>query len=178
MHTIKITLLMASSVNGFVARNDKEPVTSWTSAEDKKMLYSEIKKYDALIMGRKSFINFYTALTSAPIYVMTNNEALLQKNLKQIIYTNKTPEEIVKDCQNKNIKTALLLGGPTTNTEFLQKNLIDDIKITLEPKLFGQGTPFITNCNLYKELKLLSITQANQNGSLFLHYNVLKNKIR
>lgn len=178
MYKTKITLLMAASLNGFINRNDKEQVTAWTSPEDKSMLYSEIKSSDALIMGRKSFFRFYSKLMSGPIYVLTNDKQLLNMKANQIIYTNETPEQIIKNCQSQNIKSALLLGGAKTNTAFLQKKLIDEIKITIEPRLFGNGLPFLTDCEIDEKLELISVKKVNQKGTLFLHYKILKEKFR
>ena len=52
---LKITILMAMSLNGIISRKETESVIAWTSPEDKNMLYENIKSSYVLIMGRKSF---------------------------------------------------------------------------------------------------------------------------
>ena len=173
---LKITILMAMSLNGIISRKETESVIAWTSPEDKNMLYENIKSSYVLIMGRKSFQPVYKKLTAAPIYVMTNDINLLNKEKTQVIYTNAKPCKLSEFLSKQGLKNALLLGGVKTNIEFLQQGLVSEIKITIEPHLFSVGMTFITNSVLDKNLELMSVKQANAKSSLFLCYKVINEK--
>ena len=68
----------------------------------------------------------------------------------------------------------LILGGPEIATLFLKEYLIDEIWLTIEPKIFGEGGNFAMGEKLDIELKLLSCTRLNENGTLVLKYKVVK----
>lgn len=49
---MKITLYMATSINGFIAKGQND--TDWVSESDWAQFYSYMQKSDAVIMGRKA----------------------------------------------------------------------------------------------------------------------------
>lgn len=135
---VKITLVMVSSLDGVVSLQDGHSVGTWTSDEDKKRLQKEIKSADAIIVGRRSFRENFLKITNAPIYVLTNNKTLLaDKHNDRVYYTDVTPRNLKKMLNAKKYTNVILLGGVTTNTEFLLRGLVDDLKLTVEPHLFG-----------------------------------------
>ena len=67
-------------------------------------------------------------------------------------------------------RQALLGGGTYLNTLFLEKKLIDEIILTIEPKIFGDGLSlFSKDFNI--ELQLLEVKQINANA-IMLRYKV------
>ena len=56
-----------------------------------------------------------------------------------IFVAKKAPELILEELFKYEVKTVLLESGPTLMTEFMQKDLIDEIVIYLAPSLIGQG---------------------------------------
>jgi dihydrofolate reductase len=68
--------------------------------------------------------------------------------------------------------TSVLLGGGSfLNSLFLEKKLISEIVLTIEPKIFGAGLSLF-NKDLDADLKLLEIRNLNEN-TVMLHYQVL-----
>lgn len=172
----KITLVMVSSIDGIVSLQDGSSVGTWTSKEDKRRLRKEIQSADVIIVGRRSFRENFLKITKAPIYVLTNDKKLLENCDGRVLYTNMSPKKLKALLDKNNYKKALLLGGVATNTKFLLQGLIDDIKLTIEPKLFGTGLPFINYVRTHVKLKLYSVERVNSQGTLFLHYIVKNNR--
>ena len=56
-----------------------------------------------------------------------------------IFVAKKAPELSLEELFNYEVRTVLLESGPTLMTEFMQKDLIDEIVIYLAPSLIGQG---------------------------------------
>src|SRR3989339_398408 len=109
---MKITLMMAITMDGKIAKNDKH-FPDWTSPEEKKL-----------------------------------------KELEEMGYAK-----------------ALLGGGAFLNTTFLEKKLIDEIIVTVEPKIFGSGISlFGGDFNI--DLKLLEVNKINKN-TVILKYKVV-----
>jgi dihydrofolate reductase len=67
----------------------------------------------------------------------------------------------------------LIVGGAHIATSFLKDELIDELWLTLEPKIFGIGANFVIKEKLDIRLKLISCTTANQQGTLMMKYRVL-----
>jgi dihydrofolate reductase len=68
-------------------------------------------------------------------------------------------------------KEALLGGGSFLNSLFLEKKLISEIVLTIEPKIFGSGLSLF-NRDLDANLKLLEFKNLNEN-TLMVRYQVL-----
>ena len=88
-------------------------------------------------------------------------------------FTNKHPKQIVSELEKQGFKQALLVGGSGINALFFKDKLIDEVWITIEPKIFGRGNNLIANLNLDVQLKLESLKKLNGKGTLLLKYKVL-----
>ncbi len=72
-------------------------------------------------------------------------------------------------------KNILVLGGTTTYSWFIKKNLLDDWYITIEPVLFGVGKPLLNVKKIESHLLILkNARRVGSAGTLFLHY---KNRV-
>ncbi|MCQ2562659.1 MAG: dihydrofolate reductase family protein, partial [Alphaproteobacteria bacterium] len=67
-----------------------------------------------------------------------------------------------------------LLGGGQTNYLFLKENMVDDLFLTIEPKMFGAGKHLNICKKLDIQLQLVSCKVLNKTGTLLLHYTVKK----
>ena len=68
----------------------------------------------------------------------------------------------------------LVVGGPHVATSFLKEQLIDELWLTLEPKIFGIGDNFATEVKLDINLHLIHCEKVNEQGTLITKYAVLK----
>lgn len=85
--------------------------------------------------------------------------------------------KLIEELKRKGYKNILVEGGPTLLGSFLKENLIDEIFITIAPKIYGssgdtltlvEGQLFLPKTT--KKLKLLSVKPIK--NELFLRYRV------
>jgi len=88
-------------------------------------------------------------------------------------FTNETPVQILKRFENDE-NVVLVVGGSQIASSFLKEQLIDELWLTIEPKIFGTGLNFVTDEKLDIDLKLLSFKQINEQGTLIAKYLILK----
>lgn len=174
---MKIILLMVTSINSKTTNGDEKDIYSWTSKEDRNQFFSLIKKHTAIIMGRTTFEAAEHMMQHAPgkvRVVMTKSPKKYQaKEIKdQLVFTDKSPYEIVTMLEAKGHTQALLVGGEQTTSLFLKERLINEIWVTIEPKIFGKGKNMFKPSNIEVDLKLKSVKRLNNTGTLLIKYRV------
>ena len=149
---MEVILLMASTVDGKIARNSSQFV-DWTGKADKKYFAEITRKAGVVIMGSKTYDTIGKPLIDRLNVVMTRNTTnrFLRKNL---LFTKESPQQLMNTLENKGYTQAILIGGAETNSSFLQENLITQIHLTVVPKLFGAGLSLFSK-ETDKNLKLL-----------------------
>ncbi|MQW22716.1 MULTISPECIES: dihydrofolate reductase family protein [unclassified Lactococcus] len=167
---MKVTMVMVSSIDGVVSRHSEESVKAWTSEEDQRHLAVLVNHCDAVITGRKSFTK---KIAPVPYYVFSRQQKSSPKdNQNQVFYTQEKPSQLLVRLE-KAIDNVLLLGGPEINSLFLKENLVDELILTLEPKLFGAGKHLVQE-EIEQDLELVEVQQLNSQGTLLVKYKIKK----
>ena len=164
-----ITMMMAVTLDGKIAKTSNH-FPNWTSPEDKKLFAKISKEAGVVIMGEKTFVTF-----PAPLKDRLNVVFSLDENPKEISgvkWVKGDPEEVISELEAMGYKSAILGGGAFINGLFLEKNLIDEIIVTIEPKIFGEGLSLFKG-DFDKDLKLESVEKIN-GDSVVLKYKVIK----
>ena len=105
--------------------------------------------------------------------VMTRNHDLHAKTEPDIVFTDRTPTEIVALAKEKGAHEILLVGGGETNTAFLNENLIDEIFLRVHPVVLTGGTKLFNDSKVDLNMELVSIKQLTDDV-IQLHYRVIK----
>lgn len=158
---------MAITADGKIAKSSNH-FPDWTSKEDKKIFAEISKKHGVVIMGEKTFNTF-----PAPLKDRLNVVFTLEKNppkTENVKWVSGEPENILKELEGMGYKSALLGGGCYLNTLFLGKKLIDEIILTIEPKIFGDGLGLFGG-DFNVTLKLQEVKKINDN-SIMVKYKV------
>lgn len=92
----------------------------------------------------------------------------------QIEFTNESPIDLTTRFKNNGYEQMLVVGGPHIATLFLKEQLVDEIWLTFEPKIFGTGGNFVTDGKLDINLRLIHYAKVNEQGTLITKYVVLK----
>lgn len=166
---MKITCFMVMSIDGIIARNDREDVSAWTSSEDQNFFTNKVREYDAVITGKKSLNE---KLLDMPTYLLTNNPEHY-KDKPNIHCVNVTGKELIEKIRENKYKKIALIGGPTTNMPFFKDLLVDDLYLTVEPIMLGTGLHFngvIGTKLTSSSWKLNDYCMLNDKGTLLLHY--------
>jgi len=174
---MKTILIFVSTLDGKITKWGEPNVSSWSSHQDQDYYKKVLNESRLIIMGSNTF-NADTFKPSADhqLIIMTGHPDKY-KSLEitgQIEFTNESPVELIARFISKGHKQILVVGGPHIATSFLKEQLIDEIWLTFEPKIFGIGGNFATEVNLDINLHLIHCEKVNEQGTLITKYAVLK----
>lgn len=167
MKRIKVTLLMALTVDGMIARGPQH-YTDWTEREDKLFFKALSQKAGAVIMGSKTFDTIGKPLPQRKNIVLTRRDR--QSDQQNLIFTADPPREILKALAQEGFDQVIVAGGATINTLFAAEDLVDEIIITVTSQVFGAGISLF-NAPIHMNLLLDDFQRLGQN-SVVLTYRV------
>ncbi|MFP4461187.1 MAG: dihydrofolate reductase family protein [Thermotogota bacterium] len=170
---MKKILIAALSANGKIAAEGGGSSLKWTSKEDTQYFIQRTKEAKNLIMGRKTFETINKPLKDRTIYVLTSNQELLKKQLQGVIFTNASPENLIKSLEEKGEKECCIAGGKSIYEQFLNLNLVNELHLTVEPIIFKSGINLADHLEKDLHLSLISIEKLNE-STFLLNYKVLK----
>ncbi|MFT6732593.1 MAG: dihydrofolate reductase [Polaribacter sp.] len=180
---IKFSSFIATSLDGYIARIDgridwltqkknsknkhKTDPNAQSHIQGSRNVDSEDYGYrkfydstDCLIMGRNTF----EKVASFPEWPYYNKRLIvISKRLKEIpeeyqeraeLYSG-TPEMLVVELQNQNVRHAYIDGGITIQS-FIKEKILDQITITQVPILLGKGLPLFGTIRKDHHLELLN----------------------
>jgi len=162
--------LVASSIDGRISLN-KKTLPNWTSQEDWLFLQKTLSQTDAVIVGRNTYQAAINYLQKRNTFVFSHRFATI-KCLKNATFVNPATVDLRKFFQQ--YKTVAILGGGGVYREMLEKNLLDEIFVTLEPLIFGRGAEMFRGGTATTRANLVSIKQLNKKGTVLLHYKISK----
>lgn len=177
---MNITLLMVTSINGKITSSNDADISKWTSKEDFDHFSSMIAKANLIVMGSST----YEAAQEKMVLSAEKLRIVLTRNPKkyeakvvpgQLEFSDEVPEQLIKRLEQESYKEMLLVGGGQINAVFFKEGLVSEMYLTLEPKLFGEGKPLLSEVNVDVNAKLESSTRLNEQGTLLLHYIIHKN---
>lgn len=177
-----LAIKMLQSIDGIIAR-DQQDKLDWGSPEDKKLYKKTSLEYGTTIVGSQTYHAMPTfAFKNRSTIILTRNPEELKKNIDSklaefdIQFMLPDPIGIVEYLKSKNVERALIAGGGIINSIFLESGLVNQIIITIAPKIFGSGVKVFGDQNLAYlnlELELATFKKLGDN-ELLLTYNVLK----
>ena len=167
---MKVILLAAISTDGFIGTNAAHRSLDWRSKEDAAFFIAKTKEAGVIIMGAVTYKTF--RLKRAPpgrrlIIYTRHPEEILGENVET---TDEKPPELLKRLQAEGHESVVLGGGATINKLFVDEGLVDEMYLTVEPVLFGQGVNLLSG-NVNTRLKLLSAEKLGAD-SVLLHYSL------
>lgn len=172
---MKITLYMAMSVNGMIARkNGEEDFLSHKNWEKFVSLANEHKNF---VVGRKTYeavkrwgedYSFDDLVGIEKVVISKNTSQKLDEG-----YTlADSPKDAIAKLSKKGFENILVTGGATINSSFAKEKLLDEIILNIEPVFIEQGIPLFSENSFDIRLELVD---TEKNGDrLTLHYKVLK----
>jgi dihydrofolate reductase len=165
----KIIAVAAMSLDGKIAKHSGQ-FTDWTSPEDKEILHKHEDESDVIILGNNTYKTAQVPLSKRNCIVLTRSVATVERRSDNLLLYN--PQGMPIEKVLGGYKTAVLLGGTEVYTYFLERDLIHEIYLTIEPVIMGSGLSFFDyDGELNKKFIGASIPQLlNEKGSVLLHY--------
>lgn len=175
---MKVTMVAVSSLNGKLTKGNDPNIYSWTSKEDSQMFFSLIEKNNLIVMGSGTYEAARSVIklkkNKLRIVLTRDPKKYLNQTIKGILeFTNENPLKLIKRLEKRGYKKMLVVGGSRVNTLFLKSKLVDEIYLTLEPKIFGTGKNLLNDEDINVSLKLTSVKKLNKQGALSLRYKVI-----
>jgi dihydrofolate reductase len=171
-------MVMISSVDGKTTQGGNQNVYSWSSLEDQKYFFTEIKKNNLIVMGRTTYeaSRKVIKLKKGKLRIVLTKDPKKYINESvagQLEFSDENPKKLIKRLTGLGYKKILLVGGATINGLFLKQNLVSELLLTVEPRIFGEGKNITDNQVLNTKMKLMSVKKINRSGTLLLKYEII-----
>jgi dihydrofolate reductase len=176
---MKVRLVMVSTINGKITNGDDPNIYTWTSLEDSQLFFTLVERSRLIVMGAKTYEAARSKIKLSPdkrrIVATSQPEKYAAEQIKgQLEFSSEAPVELVKRLETIGYKELLLVGGGTLNASFFKENLIDEVHLTIEPVIFRSGKNLFGDETFNATLRLESVKQLNEQGTLHLVYSVIK----
>ncbi len=180
----RVTIHMASSVDGFVARNDGR--VDWLETSDEfaagvtvgpEFFEEFLETVDCYVMGARTYetaIRFEAQglgwpYGDKPTFVFTHRE--LPRSRDSIEFVSGDLAHFVNERLRPAFRSIWFVGGSALSAACLRLGLADEIRYAILPVLIGSGIPFFDRLDKDVPLHLLE-TKAYKNGMIELRYEV------
>ncbi len=186
----RVTIHMAASLDGFIARRDGS--VDWLETSDRfeggEVMAPEsvgefLKTIDCYVMGSRTY---ETALAFAdtgmswaygetPTFVLTRRA--LRKVRETIEFYSGDLQRLVDERLKPNFRNIWFVGGGAVSGECLRRGLADEIRYSILPILIGDGISFFEGLDQDVALHLCE-ARAYQSGMVALRYDVQRGSVR
>lgn len=155
-----VVLVAVQSIDGYITFHGGQGTAAWASPEDGEHFRATMATFDCSVFGSATFDADRVPITSslAPqrlrIVLTRRPEAYAGDAVPGALeFSDAPPAEVLSRLGARGFKRCALLGGGRVNALFLAEDLVDELLITLEPRLFGSGTRLVEGpCDLAWEL--------------------------
>lgn len=169
---MKVSLVAAITVDGFIGRHDSDLSIRWTSREDTKFFVKKSKEIVNLVVGSTTFAAFDRKLEGRKFYVYSRNETVENPYDNDIVVVNESPEQLVTRLESEGIENLMIAGGGEIYNLFMRAGVVDELFLTLEPVVFGEGIKLFSG-RVDSTIKLHEIIDLSEQTKV-LHYIVEK----
>jgi diaminohydroxyphosphoribosylaminopyrimidine deaminase / 5-amino-6-(5-phosphoribosylamino)uracil reductase len=187
-----VTLKIAQSIDGKITlKNNK---SKYITCEDSLRFVHKLRnEYDAVLIGKNTAHLDNPSLTVRliegrnPYRIVIDKDSTLPKHLN--IFTDRDSDKtiiinspknkniplinILKALHNLNISSVLVEGGANIFSQFVEKNLFDDIYFIIAPKIIGDGVSAFRDFDittLSKTKKLFLYNSFKSGEDFILHF--------
>jgi dihydrofolate reductase len=182
----RVTIHMAASLDGFIARRDGSVEWLETADEfeggdamDPDFVAEFLKTIDCYVMGSRTYetaLSFEAkglgwAYGDKPTFVLTSRK--LPKSRDSIEFYLGDLAELVKERLRPRFRSIWFVGGGAVSGECLQRGLADEVRYSIMPILIGEGIRFFEGLNQDVALHLMEV-KAYTSGMVALRHEVRK----
>ncbi len=182
--TSRVTIHMAASLDGFIARRDGS--VDWMETADTfeggdtmapEAIADFLKTIDCYVMGSKTYETaigfeakgFGWPYGDKPVFVLTRRS--LPKTRQTIEFCSGDLEHLVRDRLKPVFHNIWFVGGGAVSGECLRRGLADEVRYSILPVLIGDGISFVDRLDKDVALHLVE-SKAYATGMVALRYEV------
>jgi dihydrofolate reductase len=180
----RVTIHMAASLDGFIARRDGR--VDWLETSDHfeggdtltpESVRSFLNSISCYVMGSRTYetaLNFEAkglgwSYGDTPTFVLTRRT--LPKNRTTVEFFAGDLRQLVDEKLKPRFRSIWFVGGGEVAAECLQLGLADEVRYSIVPMVIGNGISFFQGLNREVALHLVETT-AYTNGIVALRYEV------
>ncbi len=180
----RVTIHMAASLDGFIARKDGSVDWLETSDEfpggetlDSAFVEAFLKTIDCYVMGSRTYETALSLETKGlgwpygdkPTFVLTSRD--LPRTRDTVEFYSGDLAQFVKGHLRSAFRTIWFVGGGAVSGECLRLGLADEVRYSILPILIGNGIPFFEKLDTDIILHLAEV-KAYKSGMVELCYEV------
>lgn len=180
----RVTIHMAASLDGFIARRDGQVDWLETSDEfadgeslDPEFVETFLKTIDCYVMGSRTYetaLNFEAkgfgwSYGDKPTFILTSRD--LPRTRDSVKFYSGDLVQFVNGHLRPAFRTIWFVGGGAVSGECLRLGLADEVRYSILPILIGDGVPFFEKLDRDVALHLAEI-KAYKSGMVGLRYEV------
>jgi dihydrofolate reductase len=182
----RVTIHMAASLDGFIARRDGR--VDWLETSDNfeggatltpELVADFLRTIDCYVMGSRTYetaLDFEArglgwSYGDKPTFVLTRRT--LPKTRSSVEFYSGDLGRLVAERLKPNFRSIWFVGGGEVSAECLRLRLADEVRYSIVPKLIGDGISFFQGLDEDVALHLLEAT-AYKSGMVALRYEVRK----
>ena len=167
-HKPRYIAFVAASIDGRISLSSRHP-PHWTSKEDWDFFQKSLARIDAVVVGRNTYQSVAERLRKRNTFVLSSRPKTLTRS-GTVTFVNPAKVNLSKLLES--YKSVAVLGGGTVYRFMLERGLLDEVFVTVEPLIFGRGKEMFVGGTRTTWAKLLSAKRLNRNGTLLLHYQI------
>jgi dihydrofolate reductase len=180
----RVTIHMAASLDGFIARKDggvdwMETADEFAGGEmmDPRFVESVLKSIGCYVMGSKTYetaLGFETkglgwAYGDKPVFVLTSRK--LPRTRDSVEFYSGDLARFLNGRLRPAFRSIWLVGGGSVSGECLRRGLADEVRYSILPVLIGDGIRFFEKLDKDVALHLTEV-KGYQSGIVALCYEV------
>lgn len=179
-----VTIHMAASLDGFIARKDGR--VDWMETSDEfadgatlepGFIEAFLKTIDCYVMGSRTYetaLNFEAkgfgwAYGDKPVFVLTTRD--LPRTRDTVEFHSGDLAQFVNDRLRPAFRSIWFVGGGSVAGECLRRGLADEVRYSILPILIGDGISFFEKLDRDVPLHLAEV-RAYKTGTVELRYEV------
>lgn len=166
---MKTILMAAITIDGKIAKDNSSGVT-WSSKEDKKLFSEVTKNAGVVIFGRRTFqIDMKEKPLPNRLNVVLSQSAKYPTKKGVLICMKGKPHEVLGEIESLGYDECVIGGGEMVYSSFMNAGVIDELLLTIVPRIFGKGVSLFSNLEKQPKLTLAEHSPLGT-GELLLRY--------
>lgn len=173
---MKITLFIATSLDGYIAGPDDD--LSWLFTDADYGFTDFYDSVDALVMGRGTYEvikTFGKWPYSGKHAVVVSSKTDVEPSTPDTVSFRGELKDLSEDLKSQGYENVWLVGGGELVRSYLSEGLIDNINVSLHPVLLGTGIPLFPD-GFPRTMLELEAAESYDSGLVQLQYRVKKKK--
>jgi dihydrofolate reductase len=183
-----VTIHMAASLDGFIARRDGR--VDWMETSDEfaggetvapEFVVEFLKSIDCYVMGSRTYETalgfesrgFGWAYGDKPVFVLTTRA--LPRTRSTVEFHSGDVAQFVNEQLRPKFGSIWIVGGGVLSGECLRRGLADEVRYSVLPILIGDGISFFEKLDADVALHLVDL-KAYKNGMVELRYEVQRDR--